>query len=173
MGFDISGVNPKMHKTEYHLLDKYNWDNYKTYDERENAMKENDEKDAYWDQYNQQQEDNPGIYFRNNVWWWRPLWDFVCSNCDDILTKEDMERGCYNDNYEITEDKAMKIAVKLNALLLDNTVTEYETAYEEYRKNKQESEDKDEAFMSNYPFCKDNITKFAKFCEESGGFIIS
>tara|TARA_R100000458_G_C8124202_1_gene141825 strand:+ start:19 stop:540 length:522 start_codon:yes stop_codon:yes gene_type:complete len=173
MGFDISGVNPKMHKTDYPLLDKYRFENYKSWQERQDAMEANGEERKYWEQYNQQQEDNPGIYFRNNVWWWRPLWDFVCQNCDDILSEEDMERGCFNDHHEITEDKAIKIAAKLQSLLLDDTIDKYEESYEEKRKKLEESDDKKTAFMANYPFCKENIAKFAQFCEESGGFIIS
>ena len=29
-----------------------------------------------------------GDYFRNNCWWWRPLWDFVCDNVD-VITDDD------------------------------------------------------------------------------------
>ena len=173
MGFDISGVNPKMNKTDYPLLEKYDHDNFESWKERQEAMEANGEENEYWEQYNQQQEDNPGIYFRNNVWWWRPLWDFVCNNCDDILSKEDMKRGCFNDHHEITEEKAIKIAAKLQSLILDKTVDEYEENYEKNRKEIEESDDKDKAFMANYPFCKENIARFAQFCEESGGFIIS
>tara|TARA_Y100001963_G_C6616086_1_gene369367 strand:- start:112 stop:633 length:522 start_codon:yes stop_codon:yes gene_type:complete len=173
MGFDISGVNPKMHKTDYPLLDKYSWDNYECYDTRQKDMEKNGEKEAYWDQWEQRQEDNPGIYFRNSVWFWRPLWEFVCTHCDDILTREDIKSGCFNDHHEISADKAVKISVKLNTLLLDKTVDQYSSAYEEYRKNIAESDDKEQSFMGNYPFNKENIIKFAKFCEESGGFIIS
>ena len=175
MGFDISGVNPKMNtkKDEFPLLKKYDWDNYKTFEDRSNAMKENNEEDAYWEQYEEELAANPGIYFRNNVWWWRPLWDFVCDHCPDILTQEDMEHGCYNNNHEITEKKAKKIAKRLKMLIEDKTVSDYELAYEEYRKKKEESKDKKESFMGNYPFCQENIAKFAKFCEESGGFVIN
>ena len=40
---------------------------------------------------------NPDKYFRNNVWWWRPLWDYVCNTCYDILSEKDMNAGSYND----------------------------------------------------------------------------
>ena len=28
-----------------------------------------------------------GEYFRNNVWWWRPLWDFV-AHIDELYSEE-------------------------------------------------------------------------------------
>ena len=173
MGFDISGVNPKMNKNDYPLLDKYDYSNFDSWDDRNDAMEKDNEKEKYWEQYEQSQIDNPGMYFRNNVWWWRPLWTFVSENCDDILTDEDIEHGCYNNNHEINEKKAKKIAERLYMLIEDKTVADYELAYEEYRKNKKESDDKKESFMGNYPFCQENIAKFAKFCEESGGFVIN
>ena len=162
-----------MHKTDYPLLEKYDHDNFESWGERQEAMEANGEERKYWEQYNQQQEDNPGIYFRNNVWWWRPLWDFVCEHCDDILSKEDMERGCFNDHHEITEDKSLLIAKRIEDLIEDQTIDAYEIAYEEYRKNKADSDDSKESFLGNYPFCKDNIARFSVFCRESGGFVIS
>ena len=42
-------------------------------------------------------DENPGVYFRNNVWWWRPLWDFVCMQCDDFMTESQKMGGSYND----------------------------------------------------------------------------
>jgi len=29
-----------------------------------------------------------GEYFRNNVWWWRPLWDWTYEQCQDIITQK-------------------------------------------------------------------------------------
>ena len=34
------------------------------------------------------------------------------------------------------------------------------------------SDDKDNQFMSSYPFNTDNVKRFAEFCRESGGFEI-
>ena len=175
MGFDVSGLNPKMNVKEedFKTLFKYNHNKYETFDEWHNALDEAGVRKEYQEQMEQFEDANPGIYFRNNVWWWRPLWDFVCDHCPDILTQEDMEHGCYNNNHEITEKKAKKIAKRLKMLIEDKTVSDYELAYEEYRKKKEESKDKKESFMGNYPFCQENIAKFAKFCEESGGFVIN
>ena len=38
-----------------------------------------------------------GEYFRNNVWWWRPLWDWTYEQCQDIITQKQYEEGQYND----------------------------------------------------------------------------
>ena len=43
-------------------------------------MEKNDEKYIYFEEYHDYQAMNPGIYFRNNVWNWRPLWNYVCEH---------------------------------------------------------------------------------------------
>ena len=58
-----------------------------------------------------------GEYFRNSVWWWRPLWDYVCDVCRDILTKKDKDAGHYNDGHRIDSHKAAQIAERLLVLL--------------------------------------------------------
>ena len=80
MGMDVYGSNPKihegtkkperpkdLHKASRNVVDKYfkEEDDYKT--------------------------KNPGVYFRNNCWWWRPLANFMIENCD-WLTQEQKER---------------------------------------------------------------------------------
>ena len=79
-------------------------------------------KNEYFELKDQYQTDNPGDYFRNNVWWWRPLWEFVCTVCDGILTENDMEKGCYNDGKKISKTKSLKIAKRLSKLIADGTV---------------------------------------------------
>ena len=58
-----------------------------------------------WDNWD---DDNPGRYFRNNVWFWRPLWQFVCASCDNVLTEKDMDRGSFNDGHKISKTKMTK-----------------------------------------------------------------
>ena len=59
MGFDLSGLNPNLTRPQPPLP----------------PFPERTDKD--WEKYNDWQEENSGVYFRNNVWWWRPLWNFV------------------------------------------------------------------------------------------------
>ena len=165
MGFDLSGVNPKIHKNTSH---------YKYYDNDSDLWKSKDEKlrkkyfkdmDAYFN-------DNPGVYFRNNVWWWRPLWDFVCMQCDDFMTDEQKEGGSYNDGRLIDQETAAKIGTKLEILLKDGTVKRWEKHIKTRNEDLAKDNDEDKRFMSNYPFSQDNVENFAKFCLESGGFEI-
>ncbi len=70
-----------------------------------------------------------GEYFRNNCWYWRPLWDFVCRVCDDVLTEEDHLAGHYNDGYLIPVEKAIAISVRLSILLEQGKVIEFQKIY--------------------------------------------
>ena len=72
------------------------------------------------------QDEIVGDYFRNNVWFWRPLWEFVCNSCDDFLTPADIEKGFYNDDRKISKTKSLKIARRLSKLIADGTVDTFE-----------------------------------------------
>ena len=167
MGFDLSGKNPKMNIPEesFRILCKYN--KIERFDEKHSAMDEAGERDIYWEEYNEFEAANPGVYFRNNCWWWRPLWDFVCNTCEDFLTPNDMERGSYNDGHLITKVKSKRIAVRLNKLLKSDDVRDYALSYMDWK----DSQDED-SFRKDYPFSEKNVERFARFCEESGGFWI-
>ena len=108
-----------------------------------------------------------GEYFRANVWWWRPLWKFVCVNCDDILNEKDIEEGSWNNMFEIIDKKAIKIADRIYDLDKKGEIKKYE---KEYKKEIDNLEDG--AFERNYSFERDFVMQFASFCEESGGFNI-
>ena len=195
MGFDLSGVNPKMNMKpeELPVYDKYQ---KMDWSDKMKALN-NDKKlsEQYWEEYEKYQEANPGVYFRNNVWWWRPLWQFVCERLDDVLTDEDAERGCYNDAHEITEDKAMQIGVELTAMLESGRIKEHADRYKaglealpqvdcrvcdnNNRGHKKKKECKAckqtglvDDWAKSYPFDVENIREFATFCLESGGFTI-
>jgi len=80
MGMDVYGLNPEL-KSEKPEID---W-NDSTEEQR----------DQYFEAINVFESENPGYYFRNNVWFWRPLWDFVCNTCDDFLTDKDIKTHIY------------------------------------------------------------------------------
>ena len=149
MGFDLSGMNPNMSRPEPHLP---------PFTERT---------DADWETYHEWQDDNCGVYFRNNVWWWRPLWNFVSSVCESILTRTDIESGSYNDGHAISKTKANRIASRLFKLIRNGDVKAYESAYRKH----QDSLHKDN-WDKSYPFSEDNVREFANFCLNSGGFRI-
>ena len=170
MGFDLNGLDPKKN-TEYpkeynDIMNKYGKDGWLDW-----SMDIPDEtKNKYFELKDQFQEENPGEYFRNNVWFWRPLWSFVCDNCSDFLTEKDMDKGNYNDCAKISKTKAVKIANKLTQLLKNGEVNDYMLNYE--IASRQAKLDGDE-FGESYPFSIDNIKYFRDFCLESGGFTIN
>ena len=165
MGFDLSGVNPKINKPE---------SEYKHYSSETEIWKSDDEKlrKKYFDEMEDFHSNNPGVYFRNNVWWWRPLWDFVCQHCDEFMTGDQMQGGSYNDGKLINQETAAKIGTKLEILLEDGTVDKWENYVKERNEELEKSDDKDKRFMASYPFARGNVENFAKFCLESGGFEI-
>ena len=141
MGFDLNGINPVI----------------------KNEAPENKED---YEALQRWYKDNPGIYFRNNVWFWRPLWSFICKECDDILTINDAEKGSYNDGHRITKAKANKIAKRLKKLLENGEVDLHKASYDGH------VEKSNEKWAKSYPFTIENVCKFVDFCEQSGGFEI-
>jgi hypothetical protein len=138
-----------------------------------------------------------GEYFRNNVWWWRPLWEYVAENCSDVLTEEDVYEGSLNDGHLISEEKALKIAAKLKELIASGKTKAYEEERKKYLEslpdevcdlchgtgvrnddvvkgtcNKCDGKGKVRPLETWYPFSVENVEEFAEFCEESGGFEI-
>ena len=101
MGFDLHGENPTI-KTGTVRPKEIDWD-----------TATDKEKEKYWNLQNKFRDANPGEYFRANVWGWRPIWEFVCEVCPDILTEEDYTKGQYNDNHLIEADRARDIAKRL------------------------------------------------------------
>ena len=113
------------------------------------------------------QDETDGAYFRNNVWFWRPLWNFVTGCCADILTENDISSGYMNDGHRISKTKSKRIARRLRKFLSDGSVDAYETWYT--RKIGELGKDD---WNKNYPFSIQNVRDFERFCEHSGGFEI-
>ena len=149
MGFDLSGMNPNLATPEPDLP---------PFPERTSKQRE---------EYLKWQDENSGVYFRNNVWFWRPLWFFVSQFCDDILTEKDVEKGTWNDGHRISKTKAVRIANRLHRMIKNGEVEEYE---KEYKKHLDSLNDKN--WDRSYPFSEDNVRRFANFCANSGGFEI-
>lgn len=139
-----------------------------------------------------------GNYFRNNVWWWRPLWTYVSITCSDILSKYNIKHGCYNDGHFINKDKAERIAQRLSEKINSGEAMAYVEKYEEERKaiplekceycegtgkrfwegvgykkcNGCDGKGERESYQSWYPISIENIKEFADFCSKSDGFKI-
>lgn len=70
-----------------------------------------------------------GEYFRNNVWWWRPLWDF-CEEVAPELTQG--VSGHYNDGDGLDEEGAKALANILTISLAEGVVDTYKIKRDEY-----------------------------------------
>ena len=179
MGFDVYGTNPVMreiNEDKYPVYNKYNKLEFE--DRLELFKKDSKLQDKFWDEQTAREEENCGVYFRNNCWWWRPLWSYVCGSCEDILDEDDMEGGGWNDGYQISEAKASAIAKRLFELIDSGDTKGYEDHHkktmEEAEENNKGKECGDDGYDWNnsYPFSVENVRSFAQFCSESGGFEI-
>lgn len=127
-----------------------------------------------------------GEYFRNNVWWWRPLWSY-CHQMK-LITNAQFRSGQSNDGYKILRRHAYKMGVKLLHLIEQGETQKYMDEYKKYQESlpliacECKGENKScglcdgtgqhRSWGSNYPFDIENVQNFAKFCMESGGFEI-
>lgn len=139
---------------------------------------------------------NPkGKYFRNNCWWWRPLWNYIYKECSDIISEQDHEMGHYNDGYLIEKQKAERIASRLRDLCANGKVLDFEREYKRHMETVPdeickhcdgtgkrnwhgsdcdacEGKGRVRPFETWYPFSAENVLEFAEFAECSGGFRI-
>jgi DnaJ-class molecular chaperone len=138
-----------------------------------------------------------GENFRNNIWWWRHLANYVLENCSDIMKEEEQVYWHSNDGQVVSEETAIKISQKLKSLIESGHTKEYEISNELI--NEALPDEKCELcngtgmrhdnFVNGkcnsclgkghvrptetwYSFSEDNVKEFAEFCEQSGGFEI-
>ena len=124
MGYDLYGMNPQNNTVEPAILTKFNnEDGWVQWDK----MTKTDKK-IHFEAKDKYENDNPGEYFRANVWYWRPIWNFVCTACDDFMTDKDMDAGCSNSGDIICKTKAIRIAQRLNKLEKQGIIKEWEDA---------------------------------------------
>jgi|TARA_B100000315_G_scaffold176590_1_gene165116 hypothetical protein len=206
MGYDVYGLNPKInHKVE---IPTPPWDTtFKTNNDlpykelSEEERKERDEvKEKYFSACRENEEKNKGVYFRNNVWWWRPLWNYVNNVCY-FLTGEDYGGGGHNSGYIISKSKSLKISKVLEEELKSGRTKKYEEEYNNFIEslpleeceicegtgkrvkppnrgkgdihcNGCDGKGETENYLSHYPFDEENVREFLLFCKESGGFQI-
>ena len=159
MGMDVYGLNPELKSKKPEI-------------DFSNATEE--ERTKHFEALDKFESDNPGYYFRNNVWWWRPLWNYVCNVCESVMTDEDRQRGEYNEGYEYSAELTAKMVELLEADIAVNGHHLYQKNHiAEQNKAKQE-EDKtgEQAWICSYPFDPENVEDFVKFIKHSGGFMV-
>jgi len=150
------------------------------------------------DVYGTKPANDSGEYFRNNVWWWRPLWDY----CEEVYPKCKEISGHTNDGDGFGEAHALQLSQVLKAEIESGRTAEYATAREliislierptcricegtgqrpdglygvEWKQkgcNSCHGEGTTSPAEANYPFSVENVQQFAEFLEACGGFEI-
>ena len=205
MGMDVYGRNPKQNKPieafptyhKYTMMEKSDeGDNIDGFKQKWREL-DGDEtlRNQYYTELEEYETVNVGHYFRNNCWWWRPLWNY-CHNVAPDLIDEKLFEDCHSNSGAGLDDKGAK---KLGQLLLQeinngNTIR-YQAEYQQWiddlpdddcmrcnnnnhghNKKKEctncDKTGKTKNWNKSYPFDIDNVREFAEFCLQSGGFRI-
>ncbi|MFW9850260.1 MAG: hypothetical protein ACFFF4_14075 [Candidatus Thorarchaeota archaeon] len=116
-----------------------------------------------------------GVYFTNNVWWWRPLWWTICKHTPE-LTQHERQTGQYNDGLVIDGDKHTAVVRTLKWLVKEKPRRdEFASVDADYGKlgNTSMRELDARMFGQDYRFHWDNVQSFLEFCEGNQGFKIN
>jgi len=134
-----------------------------------------------------------GGYFRNNCWWWRPLWNYCYEVAPEIISEDLFNRGHNNDGAGLDDKGSKELAHTLRYLLKSKQTKEYEKRYKAERKalpdikctycngtgirkdvkcNVCKGKGTERPTETWYPFEADNVKMFAEFLEDCGGFEI-
>jgi hypothetical protein len=117
MGFDLYGVKPKIKEGSV-KPERPDWNNCS-----------DAEKDEYFSAMDKFEQDNKGYYFRNNVWHWRPLAEYVIQHTKVITDEKKIQGFSYNDGVEISEEEAVQIAKQLKYLIKTGHTEKYAKEY--------------------------------------------
>jgi len=126
MGFDLHGINPKnntIKKPEDGAPDNYG---------------------ELWAKDYEAWQDQDGAYFRNNVWWWRPLADYIIEHTK-CVSEEDAKHWHFNDGHKVSEEEANAIADQLEHLIKTGHTETFAHDYEQQRKECEEHNKKVDA----------------------------
>lgn len=178
MGFDLYGVNPMsvgtppVRPTSDFNYESEEWKNYFAEQEFYERL-------------------NPGVYFRSNVWYWRPVVDFIQSlGADEAMIR----KLSYNDGAIISEEEFKDFIVLFYNMVEDGSLDHYIQARQAEIDSLPDEEcptcdgsgirfsemchscngkGMRENFMKNYPIDKDILLEFFEFAKLSGGFQIN
>jgi hypothetical protein len=136
MGFDIVGMNPKNIEINE--------------PERPENLFELSQKEQ--DKYFEKRElylNQSGTYFRNNVWWWRPLAEYVL-NYTKVIPEHEQESWQYNDCTEVSKQNAEMIGQQLDHLIKIGHAKQFEKSYEKTRKKIEKHNEKVEKELETF-----------------------
>lgn len=151
------------------------------------------------DVYGTAPSNSTGEYFRNNCWWWRPLWNYCLDVAPDVAGK--VAHGHSNDGDGLGKRDSIKLAKILREKIASGEVLQFETEYKAKQAatpkedcticgstgkrlpppnvgagdqpcNGCDGSGKRESWACAYPFSAENVAEFATFLENCGGFRI-
>ena len=195
MGMDVHGLNPKQNKNinEFPVYAKYKKMEFK---KRLDILDADGKlQNTYWAEEDEFNDANKGHYFRNNCWWWRPLWNYCYFIADDIISEEIYHSGHNNSGSGLDDKEAKLLGNRLLQQIREGKTIQYQADYQQHlddlpdencsrcnNNNHGDSKKKEctscnktgkrESWDKSYPFDIDNVKEFAEFCIESGGFEI-
>lgn len=139
------------------------------------------------DVYGKKPHSQKGEYFRNNVWYWHPLWDYcehiapeiagkvqeAHSNSGDGLNAQDSRQLAFKINDHISSGEAEKYVVEYYKRIDSLPKEECLRRVEDHTNcNICEGTGMMESFMKSYHINVENITEFKDFLMDCGGFSI-
>jgi len=115
MGFDLYGLNPKIKEGTVKPT-SIDW-----------TTATEEEQKEYSEAVEKFEATNKGVYFRNNVWWWRRLADYIMmyTKCVD---KADFKKWQENGGHEVDAETAEQIANQLEHLIKTGHAEKYQQA---------------------------------------------
>jgi len=147
MGFDLYGMNP--YNPNKAIKPELDWDKTTTEEQRNKYF---EEKDKY-------QKEVVGDYFRNNVWWWRPLANYVIQ-FTGCVEEEDAQMWGENGGHEVDDQTAKQIHNQLQVLIESGHTKKFEDDYEKERLKEEKHNDKIDKELEK--FCKSVEKKLGK-----------
>lgn len=135
MGFDLYGVNPKIKEGTEKPKD-IDW---------KNTTEE--ERDEHFEAVEKFESVNKGVYFRNNVWWWRRLADYILDHTK-CVDEADFEKWQTNDGHEVDAETAEQIANQLEHLMETGHTQKYKQEIDDEIKKAEEHNNKVEQMLS-------------------------
>lgn len=133
----------------------------------------------------------PGVYYRSNMWWWRPIVMFLEENADDILDKDDINGLSHNSGYLIDAVKAALLSDRLKLAIQEGYVAAWVAKYKDMQDNAEpepcwncdavgftngdpcricDTKGTVPNFITNYPTNEEVFESFEDFVHHSGGF---
>lgn len=145
------------------------------------------------DVYGRNPTSETGQYFRNNVWWWRPLADYIIEHYSDEIPRIQKVSWGTNDGEGLGKRDSIKLAKLLRRDLDNGVIAACAEKYEKDREqapkvaciyctagvrkngakcNNCEGTGKSLPWWTHYPFSVANMEEFERFLRDCGGFKI-